>query len=257
MAPLFTGSKFGFGKKSLKLLTEATGGTITLAGGSQIHTFTSPGTFTLIGAPTNLRFLVVGGGGGGGPDWRGNGASGGGGGAGAYVEGYRSISSGSYSITIGSGGPSSSPGGSSTFSTFVTAHGGGAGGGEKGGGASGGSGGGGGGGPLHEHPFGGGNASNPGNLGGGTFYGNRGGDGGEPYEYGYFGGGGGGAAAAGNPFGGPGGSGRTSDITGSSVTYAQGAPAGGGPYPNYGSGAGSNKTGTPGVVILSFQLQYG
>ena len=45
---------------------EATGGTITEAGGYRIHTFNSSGTFTTVGATVSVDYLVVAGGGGGG-----------------------------------------------------------------------------------------------------------------------------------------------------------------------------------------------
>ena len=38
----------------------ATGGTVTTAGGKTIHTFTSPGTFTVTSASGDVEYLVVG-----------------------------------------------------------------------------------------------------------------------------------------------------------------------------------------------------
>jgi hypothetical protein len=132
----------------------ATGGTITTTGNYKIHTFTSPGTFTVTslgnpgGGPSTVDYLVAAGGGGGGgaANWANSGASGGGGG------GYRESSgedSGSYSrsplgacvsalpvsitgypITVGAGGAggpgisSGSQGSNSIFSTITSTGGG-------------------------------------------------------------------------------------------------------------------------------------
>jgi len=135
----------------------ATGGTITECGDCKIHTFTSPGTFTVTNAasgscaPNNVvSYIVVAGGGGGGT---GDGG-GGGGGAGGYrevvspttpytgspLDGYPSapnritVSAQAYPITVGAGGngaggvipnPSAGTnGGVSTFSTISSAGGG-------------------------------------------------------------------------------------------------------------------------------------
>jgi len=78
----------------------ATGGTITEVGGYRIHTFTSNGTFEVIGGPLNVDVLVVAGGGGGGSERHG---AGGGAGGLLYNSSY-SIVAGSYDVTIGEGG---------------------------------------------------------------------------------------------------------------------------------------------------------
>ena len=65
----------------LSNLFNATGGTVSTSGGNKIHTFTSPGTFSVTGNGS-VQYLVIGGGGGGGSNGRSDG-SGGGGGAGA------------------------------------------------------------------------------------------------------------------------------------------------------------------------------
>ena len=87
---------------------------VTASGGSEytktvldidykIHEFTSNGTFSVSEGGT-VDVLLVGGGGGGGDEFTGGTTAGGGGGGGVlYVNNY-SVSSGSYSITVGTGG---------------------------------------------------------------------------------------------------------------------------------------------------------
>ena len=240
----------------------ATGGTITTCGDYKIHTFTSPGTFSVsqvssvCSAHNTVSYLVIAGGGAGGNS--GGGDGGGGGGAGGYRE-YRSPVSGCYSvsplngnpggtavtvtataypITVGAGGTTQSApncgvsGSNSVFST-ITSNGGG--GGAKGStvGTAGGSGGGSGGGvPGGGTTAGAGNTPPttpsqgfPGGLGGG----------GSPN---YTGGGGGGATAAGtggpsSSSGGNGGAGATTSIDGTPTQRAGGG--GGSTYSNPGS----------------------
>lgn len=94
----------------------ATGGNVSAlapGNGYKYHTFTSPGTFTVNSGSGNIEFLVVGGGGAGGA-----GTGGGGAGGLAYSSAYP-ISPGSYSVTIGGGGPAGIPAPSGTNSTFV------------------------------------------------------------------------------------------------------------------------------------------
>jgi len=75
----------------------ASGGTVTTSGGYTYHKFTTNGTFTVLGSGT-VEYLLVGGGGAGAPDRAG-------GGAGGYVYlNSATISTGSYSITVGTGG---------------------------------------------------------------------------------------------------------------------------------------------------------
>ena len=109
MAPLFTGLKFGFGRSAEVAGFSATGGTVTAAGitpgnGYRYHVFTSPGTFTVSGDSLTVEYLVVAGGGGGGKNNHSPYRDGGGGGAGGLLTGSLVTSSGSYSITVGSGG---------------------------------------------------------------------------------------------------------------------------------------------------------
>ena len=85
----------------------ATGGTITEDGNFRVHTFTSPGTFTIISNPDDrdVDILVVAGGGAGGDSNAPSGsARGGGGGAGGfrYWQG-RLVPAGSYPIVVGAG----------------------------------------------------------------------------------------------------------------------------------------------------------
>ena len=127
----------------------ATGGTITCCGDYKIHTFTSPGTFTVTnagnaGGSNSVDYLVVAGGGGGRRD------RGGGGGAGGFRYSDSTFCSPSpasplanptgipvtaspYPITVGGGGAASpgpgggggSPGSNSIFSTITSTGGGG------------------------------------------------------------------------------------------------------------------------------------
>jgi len=148
----------------------ATGGTITCCGDYKIHTFTSPGTFTVcsVGSTSSFNtvsYLVVAGGGGGGGMNDNNSQGGGGGGAGGFrenkgpadcytaspVEGSTDIvvTATSFPITVGGGGSGGnqptggSSGSNSVFSTITSAGGGGVTGGCSGNGINGGSGGGG------------------------------------------------------------------------------------------------------------------
>ena len=75
----------------------ASGGTVTTGGGYKTHTFTTSGTFEVISGG-DIEYLIVAGGGAGAT------TDGGGGGAGGVVTGTTNIQSGSYTITIGTGG---------------------------------------------------------------------------------------------------------------------------------------------------------
>jgi hypothetical protein len=81
---------------------QATGGTVTTAGGFRTHRFTANGTFqvTDAGSTGAIDYLIAGGGAGGG---RGTGAGGGGGG-GRLIIGNTTVIVDSYTITIGGGG---------------------------------------------------------------------------------------------------------------------------------------------------------
>ena len=234
----------------------ATGGTESTCGDYKIHSFTGPGTFTVTNAgnplgSSTVDYLVVAGGGGGG---FGNGGGGGAGGAGGYRESSGNsgpytasplatpvgitVTTTAYPITVGGGGPagpspnvSGTSGSNSVFSTITSAGGGGGGGTanfgspQPGNPAS--NGGSGGGGAWAYSTFGSGNTpptSPP--------QGNNGGTGntppsGQPFNSG---GGGGGAITAGtngiNNFGGAGGNGTPSSITGSPVVRAGGGGGG-------------------------------
>jgi hypothetical protein len=243
----------------------ATGGTITTCGDDKIHTFTSPGTFTVssignpVGGPNSVDYLVIAGGGGGGS------RRAGGGGAGGFRTSYPSpagtipVSASPYPISVGgggAGGPSGgqgSSGSNSVFNSITSAGGGGGGrfqgppGGSNGGsgGSGGGAGGGGGGGPAGSGGAGNTPPTSP----------SQGFPGGTPTTS--KGGGGGGASEAGvvvpGPQSGPGGDGTANSITGSPVTRAgggggadEGCAGSGGAG---GGGAGSvSSTGTAGSV---------
>ena len=247
----------------------ASGGVETTSGDYKIHTFTSPGTFTVCNAglpsgSTKLDYLVVGGGGGGGTGAVSEG--GGGGGAGGYRE-SAGTDSGCYSrsplgacvsaitaaadaypITVGAGGTGdTSPGnqaGSGNASIFstITSAGGGAAAGQQGSpaphnGTAGASGGGainGTGGAGNTPPV----SPPQGNAGGNSASGPQ-------TSSKYIGSGGGGATAAGAstsapPGRGCGGAGATSSINGTPTARAGGGGGGYGPSGTqpYGIGAG-------------------
>ena len=222
----------------------ATGGTeSTYSSGGinyKAHTFTSSGTFTAE-SEGSVDYLVVAGGAGGG-----DGTGGGGGGAGGYrssvvgessgggssAESKLTVSSGSYSITVGAGGAGAYANtglrginGSNCVLSSITSIGGGGGGGEGAGNYSGASGGSGGGGCY------------PGTGGSGTSGQGFTGGNGTSGSLRWLGGGGGGASAVGQNAssfnGGNGGNGVSSSITGSSVTRAGG---GGGAAQSAGGG---------------------
>jgi hypothetical protein len=289
---VFTGSQTGEGL--LEDFVCATGGTITTCGNDKIHTFTSPGTFTvnsIADSSTNnvVSYVVVAGGGGG--DY-------GGGGAGGFRE-YKSpvtpytaspldgnpggteitVTATSFPITIGGGGGGNTQGSNSIFST-VTSTGGGAGSPFPADGGPGGSGGGGGGGP---NPGSGANVGGSGNTPPvSPPQGNPGGSGYHLCGSHASGGGGGGATQAGipkapgpkpaTPFG-NGGAGATTSINGTPTAYAGGGGAGafycspgtggtGGGSPgngngtvNTGGGGGGPGSGGSGIVIIRYKYQ--
>lgn len=235
---------------ALQGVYEATGGEITQIAGYTVHTFTSPGVFSVINASglSTVEFLLVGAGGGGGFDVGGAGGAGGVVYAPAYPVGITT-----YSIGIGTGGNKSntpnvdgSNGQPSTFAGIITAYGGGGGGSFslQGAGQPGGSGGGGGSSaPLSPEGVAGGTGiqptANPG-ISGILQYGYPGGNS-SPAAYGSGGGGGAGGAGSNGSAGSAvdGGTGYTSSISGISSVYA------GGGYGNSDSGAiyptGTNK----------------
>ena len=108
----------------------ATGGTVVTNDNYVIHTFTNSGTFEVSGGTLSCDVLVVGGGGGGGGMV---GGGGGGGGGLVHTTGF-AVPVGSYTVTVGQGGPgmtanygAGSKGENSVFST-LSAEGGGGGG---------------------------------------------------------------------------------------------------------------------------------
>lgn len=257
---------FAFGGGSFGPIT-ATGGTKTIgsgpASGYTIHTFTSPGTFTVTAGFDNIQYLVVAGGGGG-MFAEGNQNAGGAGGGGfrTNVPGHPLAGStllmepGSYSITVGQGGPNfswtNSPyapysGDPSSIASLIVSAGGGA------SNVAGGSGGGGFAGPTSGFAGNTPPTSPPQGFPGGD---------GRPYNN-SSGSGGGGAGGAGQPASGTGlgGPGSTIDITGTPVTYAaggNGTSRGNAPTPaNSGNGGTSNygsagTAGAPGIVIIRY-----
>lgn len=236
----------------------ATGGTkdTTSRSGYAVHTFTSPGTFTVTSGEGDVEYLVIAGGGSGGYY--------GGGGAGGYRTGTLPVSPGDYPVTRGGGGVSptntSQPGQDGSNSVFgtITSTGGGGGASQPGYQGPGGSGGGG------YNAAGGSGTENQGNDGGtgntdNTTYTAGGGGGGA-------GGAGGNASTPVNRQGGIGGAGSTSSITGSPVARGGGgggatnnsynpgpASAGGGPGGNNNSAT----TNRPGGIGISGTAETG
>ena len=192
------------------------------------------GSWSVPAGISSVHAIVIGGGGGAGQNS--------GGGAGGLVEhtSYSVTPGGSVSYSIGGGGAQNArsvgqffgggDGGNTTFGS-ITANGGGGGGAQAAGGGYTGGSGGGGGGTGGGSTGGGGGGTNQGNSGGGVGYGNVGGAGSGTGQgpYGDGGGGGGGAGGPGRaPFYTPvaerswGGTGFSSNITGSTVGYAGG-----------------------------------
>jgi hypothetical protein len=211
---------------------QATGGTETtyVSGATtyKVHTFTTSGSLSVNGAKS-VDYLVVAGGGGGGP-------LGGGGGAGGYLTGSQTLTSGTYTVTIGAGangGASATRGsnGGNTTALGLTAVGGGGGGAHQSGSTSiaGSSGGSGGGGSDNSGAYG------PGAGTSGQGY--AGGNGTNSYtDANRGGGGGGGSSAVGGGRPGNGGAGTLNAINGTSLYWAGGG--GGGGYGGTGAGAG-------------------
>jgi hypothetical protein len=221
------------GKKAIV----ATGGQITEVNCYKIHTFRDSGTFTVTDAGTIggvVEYLIVAGGGPGGYS-AGNNSSGtgagatGGGGGGDVIFGNATITTTSYTITVGAGGVTPNNGGNSSAFN-ISALGGGRGGGWSGAGpTAGGSGGGAGQASLGTTTVGANSSSG---------LGNKGGDCTIPTKYVTGGGGGGGGAGGpgqdaqrkGQPspiHGGNGGTGISSNISGSSAFYGAGGGGGG------------------------------
>ena len=248
MAPIVTSlasivKQFGIG--GLVAGFSATGGTVTTAAGYKIHSFTSPGTFTItsLGNSSSVEVLVVGSGGGGGH------TIGGGGGAGGVVyHSAYSVTTTSYPVSVGSGGPGAvgsgsyptgrgTPGGNSVFGNLTAVGGGGGGNYDNAsndagpGGSGGGAGAAAGSGAPGSQP----SQPQPGSPPGYAQYGFSGGNGGDSNN----GGGGGGAGGVG---------GNTSSHTGGAgITYPQfssfGVP---GTFAGGGGGGGRNPGGSPG-----------
>jgi hypothetical protein len=241
-----------YGVTSAAVGAKATGGIISQDNTYWYHTFTASGTFTPTSNITADYLVVAGGGGGGNADgttYNGGGGGAGGlrctvtatGGGGTLESPISLTASTAYTITIGAGGASNTPGENSsilgTGLTTITSIGGGRGKGANSS-ADGGSG-------------GGGSATS---RAGGSRTTNQGYDGGASTSGFDSGGGGGGAGAvgtAGASTGGNGGAGVTTSISGSSVTYAGGG-GGGAATPGSGGlgggGAGGNPTGTAGTA---------
>ena len=208
---------------------KAKGGTVTQITDYTIHTFTGTAALQVLEEALIVEYLIVGGGGGG------NGFGGGGGGAGGFLSGTKTLSKGSYTITVGGGGTagntSNATSGSNSTAFGLTAYGGGLSGNDAiSDGGNGGSGGGAG--TLAAGTGVGGSAR----LG----QGNKGGAQNNQLERG---GGGGGAGSEGQiattnaTRAGDGGAGKISTISGTSVYYA-------------GGGGGGNRT-SPGYTVRS------
>lgn len=277
--------------------TLATGGTITFDGNYKIHTFSTIGTGSFviqsIGQDNAFDVLVVAGGGGGGhgsniTNYGFTSGSGGGGGGVIYQE-SRSLSTGTYQVIVGAGGPGNTfftdpllNGDDSALGTLVAK--GGGGGGTMASGRQKGNDGGSGGGAAGGTNDGGTNcatvvpsdydgiATQPTQSGDSGTYG-FGTNGGLPsncsnrtvaplYAHYRDGGGGGGAGGAANLS--VGGSGKTVSITGTAVEYAKGGTAGSGltGAANTGNGGAGDSaggftlgTGGSGIVVIRYLYQ--
>jgi hypothetical protein len=225
---------------------KATGGSISLAGGYWIHSFTSSGTFTPTEDLTGVEYVVLAGGGAGGGNWGGGGAAGAGGyrssvigensGKNSSAEATVSATASTgYAVTVGAGASQvqfdRGATGSTSSAFGITSSGGGGGGrgGDNQSGSSGGSGGAGG----SKSVFGGNyTTGSGGSFASGTEgQGYQGGTGGNLSTNGtnQRGGGGGGAGASGNFYNNGdvlGGNGLTTNITGSALLMAGGGQGG-------------------------------
>ena len=195
----------------------ASGGSETTSGNYTYHTYNSSGTFTVTGSGV-IDLLCVAGGGAGGSTYTGGWNATAGGGAGGMLETTAiTIAPGTYTVTVGAGGPCVADGNNTTLGSLLTATKGGAG---------------------AYHDYGNGYEGRDGGSGGGGANARGGGTGiaGQGYA-GYhtsdgnssYSGAGGGAGGTGAQQ--TGGSRRSSDWSGSSVSYARGgdgAPQGGG-----------------------------
>ena len=238
-----------YGISNVTSTTKATGGIVSSDGTYNYHMFPYSGTFTPTTA-ISADVLVIAGGGGSTSESSGGGGAGGGAGGVCYQT-SRSITAGSYTVTIGAGGAAVSTGsrnsGTNTIFDTITANGGGGAGfasnDSSGNPSSGGSGGGGGGYFSINNP---GAAATQGNSGGATGYGNAGG-GGITNNFTTGGGGGSGAVGQngnGSTKSGDGGAGKDTWSSWASVTSTgvNGFYAGGG-----GGGCRSDQTPTPGA----------
>ena len=98
----------------------ASGGTETGdRSGFKVHEFTSPGSFVVSSGQKNVEVMVIGGGGSGGGNPGGGGNGGGGAGA-LYFNNALPVSTGTYTVTIGSGGPGNQSTGSDGEATLFS-----------------------------------------------------------------------------------------------------------------------------------------
>jgi Concanavalin A-like lectin/glucanases superfamily len=214
----------------------ATGGTVTSSGNNRIHTFTTVGsqTFTVLQILTAQVLIVAGGGAGG--AW--GGAGGGGAGGLVYLSSV-TLTPGTYTVTVGNGGSTTSANGdNSVFSTYTAI--GGGGGATNSIGNTGGSGGG----SQSPNPLAIGGSGTPGQ-------GNNGGIA-SVVAPAYGGGGGGGAGGVGQDgsgtSGGNGGVGLQYSISGTPTYYAGGGGGAGGTGGTGGLGGGGNSSQTSPAV---------
>jgi hypothetical protein len=211
---------------------KAVGGTVTQITDYTVHTFTGTAALQVLEEALIVEYLIVGGGGGG------NGFGGGGGGAGGFLSGTKTLSKGSYTITVGAGGTagsnSNATNGSNSTALELTAYGGGL--------------------SSNDTFLNGGNGGSGGGAGtaasstgvggyGRVGQGTKGGDQDNQLERA---GGGGGAGSAGQiatanaTRAGDGGAGKISTISGASVYYAGG-----------GGGGNRSSTGSPAYTVRS------
>ena len=241
-------------------------GTSTSTDEYKVHSFTGDGTFEITAGSGSVDYLMVAGGGGGGGSKTGN-SGGGGGGAGGMLQNTASLSSNTYSITVGQGGTggiggygtgnggcTGDDGTDSTFNSLTAIGGGGGAGGSGQGGTC-----------AHARGNDGGSGGGEGTYGqygttSSPYYGTgtsgQGNNGGAHVPYGT--GGGGGAGSVGgdgsSTTSGSGGNGLSSSITGTATFYAGG---GGGAGYNTNGGTGGSSIGGDGGANGGTSTAYG
>jgi hypothetical protein len=137
MAPIFTGSKFGFGRVDSagpsSTFSASGGTTFTPGDGYKYHFFISPQDFIVTSSPGTVDYIIIGGGGAGCGQPSGNNYGGGGAGAGGVRTGSITATTGTNPFVVGATSPASTSYsgaiGNPSSALGITAQGGGSGGG--------------------------------------------------------------------------------------------------------------------------------